>query len=328
MKSIPISDFSLASYELFLEAKRAPIHRVDGNVIYVDDFEYNDADARIELAPHLWDYQQFITRLSLLKKRFAVFANIGLGKTAIFLEWARHVSERVYPKKTLIITQLHLIDQTIREQQKFYGRATLIDINAVYRGDIEAFLQAKSYPWEDPPIGIVNVDKFRTPFWLQDHVGAIILDESSILKAADGKLRTNIINSCKGIPYKLACTATPAPNDRQEYASHALFLDYISNYKQFFNKFFFNTGKGNEYVLKPHARRAFYDFLSTWSVFLRSPAQYGFEDNLCDLKPPEVIWNEVELTFDQMVAAEQFGTNKGMVNRLKASQISKGFLYK
>jgi hypothetical protein len=327
MRSIQITDYSLKSYEAFLAAKRTPIHRVEGNTIYIEDCECNDIDGRAELATHLWDYQQFITRLCLLKKRFAVFANIGLGKTAIFLEWVRHVSKRVYPKKTLIITQLHLIDQTMREQLKFYGWTNITDINLQFKGSVQKFLDYENQVWEGIPVGIVNVDKFREPFALQEQIGAIVLDESSILKNSDGKLRTNIINACKGIPYKLACTATPAPNDRQEYASHALFLDYITNYKQFFNKFFFNTGNGNEYVLKPHARRGFYEFLSTWSIFLRSPKQFGFEDNLVDLLPPEIVWDEVELTFDQMVAAEEFGTNKGMVNRLKASQISKGFLY-
>lgn len=327
MRTIQITDYSLESYENFLAAKRAPIHRVEGNVIRIEDFDYNDADLHIELAPHLWDYQQFITRLAVLKKRFAVFANIGLGKTAVFLEWTRHVSKRVYPKKLLIITQLHLIDQTLREQIKFYGWTNLIDINRQFNGSIDRFLAIKNTSWGGCPIGIVNVDKFRIAHRLQEEIGAVILDESSILKSADGKLRTNIINSCKGIPYKLACTATPAPNDRQEYASHALFLDYIGNYKQFFNKYFFNTGNGNEYVLKPHAKRAFYEFLSTWSIFLRSPAKYGFEDNLRDLMAPQIVWTEVELTGEQKSAAEKLSGNKGMVNRLKASQISKGFLY-
>lgn len=325
MKSIQISDYSLASYERFLAAKRAPVHWTEGNTIHVEDFEYNDADLQIELAPHLWDYQQFIVKLSILKKRFAVFANIGLGKTAIFLEWIRHVSERVFPKKTLVITQLHLIEQTIQEQIKFYGASTFQNIDA--GKDLLDFSRIESMPWGEPETGIVNVDKFRIPYHLQEQIGAVVLDESSILKSADGKLRTNIINSCKGIPYKLACTATPAPNDRQEYANHALFLDYISNYKQFFNKYFFNTGNGNEYVLKPHAKRAFYGFLSTWSIFLRSPALYGFNDNLCDLKPPEIEWDQVELTDEQRAMARLFSDNKGMVNRLKASQISKGFLY-
>lgn len=323
MRKIEIPDYSLDSYEKFLAAKRTPVHYIEGNTVYVEDFQYNDADAPDEFAPHLWDYQQFIVRISLLRKRFAVFANIGLGKTAIFLEWARHVAPRIYPKKILVITQLHLIRQTIQEQIKFYGRSNLLDINSEFKTGLLGFLAE----W-DQLIGLVNVDKFRTAYRLQDEIGAVILDESSILKAADGKLRTNIINSCKGIPYKLACTATPAPNDRQEYANHALFLDYINNYKQFFNKYFFNTGKGNDFVLKPHAKHAFYEFLSTWGIFLRSPALYGFEDNLCDLKDPEILWNEVPLTDEQTAAAEEFSSDKGMVNRLKASQISKGFLYK
>jgi hypothetical protein len=150
-------------------------------------------------------------------------------------------------------------------------------------------------------------------------------------------MRTNIINSCTGIEYKLCCTATPAPNDRQEYANHALFLGYIDNYKQFFTKFFYNTGQGNDFLLKPHARSAFYSFLSTFSIFLKNPAHYGFADNLHDLKPAQVIWDHVQLTTEQKTMAIKYGAKGqmglfgvnagGMVQRNKLSQIAKGFIY-
>lgn len=150
-------------------------------------------------------------------------------------------------------------------------------------------------------------------------------------------MRTNIINSCKGIEYKLCCTATPAPNDRQEYANHALFLGYIDNYKQFFTKFFYNTGSGNDFVMKPHAKTSFYDFLSTFSIFMKSPSRYGFADNLHDLKPAQVIWDSVQLTDEQRVMAQKYGSKGqmgifgvnagGMTNRNKLSQIAKGFIY-
>ncbi len=337
MNCFDISNYGIESYDRFLALKKMPMHRVDGNRIYYESAgETVDAD-RITLAPHLWDYQQFITRLALQKRKYAVFADVGLGKTAIFLEWVRHVSKWVYPKKTLIISQLHLIKQTIEEQLKFYGWTNITDINRIFDGSIERFLAVKNGPIEGCPVGIVNVDKFRNAFRLQDDVGAVVLDESSILKSETGKLRTNIINACKGIQYKLACTATPAPNDRQEYANHALFLDYIDNYKSFFTKYFYNTGKGNEFVMKPHAKSAFYAFLSEWSIFLKNPKQYGFADNLADLKPAQVIWERVSLTDEQNEAVLRvgqkgqlgmFGVNVGgMVNRNKVSQIAKGFYY-
>lgn len=334
---VEITDYNMELYEKFLWAKRQPIHRVEGNCIHVEQHNYNDADAELELAPHLFDYQQFIVRLALLRKRFAIFADVGLGKTAMFLEFVRHVSKRVYPKKTLIITQIHLIKQTIEEQIKFYHWTNLCDINSAYKGDLQKFIEVENGPWQGCPVGIVNIEKFNKPIRLQDYVGAVVLDESACLANDTGIRRTNVINACRGIPWKLACTATPAPNSREDYASHALFLEYIDNYKQFFTKFFFNTGSGNDFILKPHARRAFYEFLATWSIFLKNPARYGFNDNLQDLRPPEIIWDRLQLTEEQKQAAVKYGTKGqmnlwgvnvgGICNRAKVSQISKGFVY-
>lgn len=337
MQQIEITDYSLESYQKFLATKKAAIHRVVGNTIHVEDFAGNDTSQSIEISPYLFDYQQFIVRLCLAKQRFAIFADIGLGKTAMFLEWVRHVSKAIYPKKTLIITQLHLINQTLEEQMKFYGYNNITNINGAWSGDISRFLAIKNTQWEGCPVAIVNIDKFRENFRLQEEVGAVVLDESSCLKNDTGKIRTNIINACKGIKFKLACTATPAPNDRQEYANHALFLDYIDNFKQFFTKFFFNTGSGNDFELKPHSRRAFYEFLASWSISLKHPAHYGFEDNLIGLMPPEVVWTDVGLTDQQQDLIRKHGNNGqinmfkvnvgGITNRTKLSQISKGFIY-
>jgi len=337
MKSYEVNDFSINSYLEFLRFKQMPIHRVDGQTVFYDDFSASHNKPNQSIARHLFDYQKFIVQLALAKRRYAVFADVGLGKTAIFLEWCRHVSKQVYPKKTLIISQLHLIKQTLDEQQKFYGWTNIFDINRDFAGDINAFLAVKNDRIEGCPVGIINVDKFNQGFPLQDHVGAVVLDESSCLKHETSVRRTNIINSCKAIEFKLCCTATPAPTDRQEYANHALFLDYIDNFKQFFTKFFYNTGSGNDFVLKPHAKTAFYEFLATFSIFLKSPSRYGFADNLHDLKPAQVIWDSISLTDQQRTMALKYGAKGqqgmfginpgGMTDRNRISQIAKGFLY-
>jgi hypothetical protein len=337
MNVFEVKDYSVDSYQRFLELKRLPMHRVEENRIHYEEVTTGTNTDGMPFNPKLFDYERFIVALALARKRFAVFADVGLGKTFIFLEWVRHISKSVYPKKTLIISQLHLIKQTIEEQQKFYGWTNITDINRQYGGDIEGFLAFKNNSWEGQSIGIVNVDKFNRAFRLQDEIGAVVLDESGCLKDESSVRRTNLIDSCKGIEYKLCCTATPAPNDRQEYANHALFLGYIDNYKQFFTKFFFNKGSGNDFVLKPHARKAFYEFLSTWSIFLKSPARYGFADNLHDLKPAQVIWLSIPITDEQRVAAVKYGAKGqqglfginagGMTNRNALSQIAKGFKY-
>lgn len=336
-RELIIEDFSLESYMKFLEAKKQPMHRVEGRKITIEEVPGFDSESKLALSDHLFDYQKFITTLSLARKRFAVFADVGLGKTAIFLEWVRHISKRVYPKKTLIISQLHLIRQTVEEQMKFYGWSNITDINAIYRGDLDAWVSKPCASWEGDPVGIINLDKFNKAFRLQDNVGAVVIDESSCLSTETGKRRTNIIESCKGIQYKLCCTATPARNSRMDYANHALFLGYIDNYKQFFTKYFFNTGSGNDFELKPHAETAFYSFLSTWSIFIKNPAAYGFIDNLKGLQSPEVIWDHIQLTDNQRENAIIYGSKGqmnlwgvnagGISNRTKLSQISKGFVY-
>jgi hypothetical protein len=337
MERWQVPDYSLESYREFLRLKNMPIHRVEGGSVYFEDLAGAGDVQKDIFNPSLFDYERFIVALALRKKRFAVFADVGLGKTFMFLEWTRHVSKLIYPKKVLIISQLHLIKQTIDEQIKFYRFSNIADINALYGGSAEKFLAIKNGPMEGSPVGIINVDKFNEAYRLQDEIGAVVLDESSCLKHETAVRRTNIINSCKGIEYKLACTATPAPNDRQEYANHALFLGYIDNFKQFFTKFFYNTGSGNEFVMKPHAKTAFYAFLATFSIFLKSPARYGFADNLHDLKPAQVIWDSISLTDEQRVMAQKFGSKGqmgcfgfnagGMTNRNKLSQIAKGFVY-
>ena len=336
MADFVVEKFSIDEYLRFMELKSSPMHGVVGRRVHSFDVPRDDNIREMSVADHLFDYQDFITRLAISRERFAVFADVGLGKTAIFLEWCRHISKRIYPKKTIIITQLHLINQTIEEQLKFYHWSNITNINSVFGGDIDRFCAHPNNAIEGMPVGIVNADKFRTPVNLLGQVGAVILDESSCLKNETGKIRTNIINACKGIPYKLACTATPAPNDRQEYANHALFLDYIDNFKQFFTKYFYNTGSGNDFELKPHAMRPFYEFLATWSIFLKHPKVYGFNDNLSDLKPAEIIWDRIGLT--EMQKTEMIKQSGGQLNlfgfsiggiknRSKASQISKGFVY-
>ena len=236
-------------------------------------------------------------------------------------------------KKCLILSQIHLINQTIEENKKWYGESEIVNINKYHSGDIFEFLIS------DDKIGIVNVDKFRNKtFPFQAYVDLVILDESSCLKNEFGKIRSNIIDSCRGVSFKIACTATPAPNDRQEYANHALFLDYIDNYAHFFHKFFYNTTQvGEKWKLRPHAKGAFYKFLSSWSIFLKNPANYGFDDNLCDLIKPKYEWINIPLTQQQRVRIDDvinpgtlFFTEDhigGISNRNKLSQIAKGFIY-
>lgn len=321
-------------YPLFLAAKRLPNYKVRGNEVithrqhlrYLDADLEQEAGADVETAGHLFDYQSFIVRLAFKKRKYAIFADAGLGKTAMFLEWCRHALPRLAGRKILIVSPLMIIPQTLDEERKFYGCNLLTDI---HHTGLEEWLDSGS------PIGIINPDKFHEPKDLRGRVGGVVIDESSILKNADGKIRTSLIETFRGLEYKLACTATPAPNDREEYASHALFLDQIRSTNEFFARYFVN--KDNGWVLKAHAAEAFYRYLSGWSVFVRNPARYGFADNLSTLLPPIIEEVHVPLTPDQAQAVQAYQKGEGrqltltgdpasLQERTKAAQIAKGFV--
>jgi hypothetical protein len=178
-------------------------------------------------------------------------------------------------------------------------------------------------------LGITNYDALRddTP---AGHLGGLILDESSMLKSHYGKWGQVCLRMGAGIDYKLACTGTPAPNDRIEYANHAVFLDAFPNVNAFLARFFVNRGQTNErWELKPHALRPFYRALSHWSIFLTDPSTYGWKDNVHSIPPIHVHIDEVRLSQAQERAVQQetgqlFVTNLGgITTRSRLSRLAK-----
>lgn len=331
--TVTLNPTSLEDYRLFLSLKRLPSYGVEGNQVHTtahylqrlsEDRIVIPAATVQGMAPHLWDYQRWIVNAALRKRKFAVFADAGLGKTSIFLEWVRHVLASI-PGKVLIVSPLMIIGQLIEECRRWYGDA--LPIVNVHDTGPDAWLES------DARVGIVNNEKFYGPVSLPG-VNAIVIDESSSLKAEEGRFRTNIIAACKGMTYKLCCTATPAPNDRTEYANHALLLDQVRRADEFYARWFVN--RDGEWQFKAHAAEAFYRYLAGWSVFVRSPAAYGFADNLAGLQPPLVEEVPIDLTAEQhramaamMPAGHQLSLipePQGMTARQKFSQIAKGFL--
>lgn len=275
---IDCSDLSLTSYEKFINSKLSTNYVVKGRVIktqiYQNDINVDD----IETENHLFDYQRFIVKTALKKMRYAVFADCGLGKTAIFLSWARHLGKHT-TKKILIVSPLSVIKQTISEEEKFYGEST---IENLHKKSLSEWLCDDSRS----RIGIINYDAFHETKDINNRLFGIILDESSILKNATGATSTALINTFRGVPYKLCCTATPAPNDREEYASHSTFLGYTRSNREFLAKYFVNRENG--WDIKPHSLQHFYRELSEWSIFLRSPDAYGFDSNVKDIPEPTI----------------------------------------
>jgi superfamily II DNA or RNA helicase len=294
---------SMADYQRFLRIKSLPSYRFTGRQAEFPD-EYAErlgldpvASRAIEYEPlpALMDFQTDIARLAITKQKFGVFADCGLGKTLILLEFARHAAN-VLPadRCVLIVSPLMVIDQTLAECAKFY--ADSLPIDKVAAGSLQTWLFAG-----DGRIGITNYEAMKEGIQ-PGRLGALILDESSLLKSHYGKWGTRIIKLGRGLDWKLCCTGTPAPNDRIEYANHAVFFDAFPNVNSFLARYFVNRGQtGERWELKPHALEPFYQAISHWCIFVDNPATYGWKDLDTSIIPPiHIHHHHVELTKEQV----------------------------
>lgn len=227
------------------------------------NYGYSDGVECVKLNDILFDFQKDIVRWALRKGRCAIFADCGLGKTFMQLSWADNINE--YTKKPCIIfAPLSVNEQTIEEGIK-------LGI-AVTRFDVKDNCRIKICNYE-------NIEKLDP----KDY-DSIVIDESSILKSVDSKTRKRLIEFARDFKYKLACTATPAPNDISEIANHTEFLGIMKR-EEMLAKWFFNNGK--DWTLKGHAVVKFYEWMATWGMFITKPSDLGYCDdgfNLPELK--------------------------------------------
>jgi len=336
--------FDLEAYEVFLRCKAIPEKRLSINersgaytvstparfASMLDPALETEAAKPQALAGHLFDYQAFIVARALDAKRYAIWADTGLGKTAMFLEFGRHVVERTQ-LKVLIVSPLQIISQTRQQAEAFYGRSLPIE---------QIRTRAELARWCVAPgaaLAITNYEKLIEGVLDELRLlGGLILDESSILKSGGGVIKWNLIKSARGIEYKLSCTATPAPNDTMEYASQAAFLEKLRNEGEILWTYF-TRDKGGTWSVKPHAREAFYAFMATWSIYLRDPSHYGWADVLASLPEPEIIEHVYPLLPKQrrLMREIQISAGTGMFNhermgvreRSKYMQLARGFIY-
>lgn len=283
-----------------------------------------------DIGSHLFDYQAWIVARALDRQRFALFADTGLGKTAMQLDWAINVSRHT-GGKVLILAPLSVCRQTCAEAQRFYGApivldATSRDVLTEWLADGEQSIAITNYEKFD---GSGAGDRFggeRLP------VEGVVLDESSMLKAF-GVRKFAVMRAFAGVRYKLACSATPAPNQRTEFAQHAVFLDQVRSTTEYLTAYFMN--RDGDWQFKPHSREAWAANLSSWAVFVRDPKRWGFADHLSDLPEMTEEFPQVPLTDAQLVAARLhevgdqpslFGaTPGGVTSRTKMMQIAHGF---
>lgn len=210
-----------------------------------------------DIHPFLFEFQRDSVLWALRKGRCALFLETGLGKTVCQLEFARLIG-----KRALVIAPLSVVKQTVREGRDRLG----IEVHATRRGDdLVDGINITNYEM----IEHFNPDDFET----------VVMDESSILKSLDGKTRKLLTEMFANTPHKLACTATPAPNDVTEIGRHAEFLGVMTN-AEMLAAFFINDQKMKDgtYRLKGHAVDKFYEWLSSWALAIKRPSDIGYDD--------------------------------------------------
>jgi len=231
-----------------------------------------------DLPEAMFPFQRDIVRWALKRGRAAVFAGTGLGKSLMELSWADAVC-RSTGRKVLHLAPLAVSAQMVREADKFGIAARQVASGA----DVQ------------PGVSITNYQKLDH-FDLSEF-GGVILDESSILKSSDGKFRTRLIEQCADIPFRLAATATPAPNDFMELGNHAEFLGVMSYTDMLATFFVHDGGDTRSWRLKGHAEDEFWRWMASWAVMLRKPSDLGYADDGYNLPPLEYVQHTVGVDY-------------------------------
>lgn len=227
-----------------------------------------------DLPDYLFPFQRDIVAFALTKGRAAVFADTGLGKTRMELAWADEVT-REASGRVLILAPLAVAQQTVREGQN-------IGVPVYYTRSGDDLSEG---------INITNYEMLEH-FNPADFTG-VILDESSILKSFTGKTRTALIEAFRQTPYRLACTATPAPNDYTEIGNHSEFLGVLSRVEMLATYFVHDGGDTSVWRLKGHAQDLFWKWVSSWAVGVRKPSDLGYEDKGYDLPSMKLVKHRV-----------------------------------
>jgi len=273
-------------YEEFLKQK-VKTHHLSG-------FDVNES----ELNNMLFPFQKFIVKRAIKAGKYAIFADCGLGKTFMQLEWARLVFEHT-GKPSLILAPLAVVGQTIQEANK----------------------------WNIPIQVIENYEQLSNIDCSQ--FGGVVLDESSILKNFEGQTKKLILESFANTPYKLACTATPSPNDPMELGNHSEFLDVMSRNQMLAMYFVHDGGETSKWRLKGHAINTFYQFVGTWAIMLNKPSDIGFEMEGYDLPSLNLIEHQIktpqrdngQLFNDAIISATNFNQELRLTKDLRLAKV-------
>lgn len=231
--------------------------------------------------PKLFEWQNDTVRWALKKGRAAIFSDCGLGKTACQLQWASKVSEKT-GKPVLILAPLAVAEQTKREGDKFDIPVTVCRTQE----DVKNGVNVTNYEM----LAHFNPDAFS----------GVVLDESSILKAYMGKTKRELIRAFKDTKYKLACTATPSPNDQMELLNQAEYLGIMNSNEALAIWFIADQSQMGAYRLKQHAVAHFWDWVATWAVCFQKPSDLSpeYSDEGYDL--PELRENDIVIDINEI----------------------------
>lgn len=254
----------MQSYADFIEAKKHTLGSFGFKANYIPDIAF--------------DFQRHIITKAVEKGRIGIFADTGLGKTLIQLSIANNIVI-TKNKRVLILTPLAVAFQFLKEAEN-------IGIDDIQHSKDGKFNKS---------IVICNYERLH--FFNPNDFECVILDESSILKNFDGKIKEQITSFIKKVPYRFLSTATPSPNDFIELGTSSEALGYMG-YMDMLTKFFKNNQNsvdsnnrniGEKFYLKPHAEKDFFAWVNQWSIMVKKPSDIGFSDEGYDL--PELIKN-------------------------------------
>jgi len=223
------------------------------------------------LNENLFDFQSAIVGWAVRRGRAAIFADTGLGKTLMQLSWAHEVAAHT-GGRVLVLAPLAVSEQTIEQGAQF---------------GIEVRRVPQSGEMDADGIWITNYERMDAIDFTELH--GLVLDESSILKAHDGKTRQRIIDAAQGVPYRLSCTATPSPNDFEELGNQCEFLGVMTRTEMLATYFVNDTGDTGTWRLKGWGASKFWEWMGTWSVVVRNPSDLGFDGARYKLPPLEYI---------------------------------------
>lgn len=240
----------------------------------------------IEYNTNLFPFQREIVRRACVSGKYAIFADCGLGKTLMQLEWARQVVKKT-KRPVLILTPLAVSHQTIREGEKFGIKVWKWMNYDMMRPNMDDHYYPRIYVTNYEQLDNIECDAFS----------GVVLDESSILKNYEGKMRQLITDKFEKTEYKLACTATPSPNDPMELGNHSEFLDVMGRNEMLSMYFVHDGGNTSKWRLKRHARQNFYHWIGQWATMIGKPSDIGFNDKGYNL--PSLNFFEFKIETDK-----------------------------